>query len=791
VNFFVGQPIERVEDFRLLRGEGMFVDDIVRDGMLHLAILRSPVAHGRIAAIDLAPARALPGVVAVFGADDFAALPPIQLRLAPIAGVERFLQHPIAREKVRYVGEPVAVVAAVTPQIAEDALALITLDIAPLPAVVDWNTASHGAAMLFEQHGTNIAARYPVGFGDVPAAFAKADYRRRERFRCHRHTGLPLETRGLVAEWDERRAHLTVWGSTKVLWHNRKATAQALGLALEQVDLIGTDVGGGFGVRGELYPEDFLVPYVARALKRPVKWIEDRREHLMAANHSREIDCDLEIACTREGKILGLRGTIYGDMGAYTRTNGGVVPAKAAQFLLGPYRIPSVAFEVIIYQTNKTPVGTYRAPGRFEANFFRERLIDMAACDLGIDAADFRRINLIGEAELPYSIGHLVPYEKASVYDTGDYPAGFERILQAIGYERLRARNGQEIDGRRHGVGLACFVESTGGGPKENARFVLQADGSVAIHMGTSGLGQGHETVFAQIAADALGLALEKIRICNGSTADLSEGFGTFASRGAIKGGSAVAEGAKVFIEALLRFAAELIGRAVNDLHWQDGALVTHDGTRRFDLATLAREARARGRSIDVVGSFSNPDLTYSYGAHAAHVAVDGRTGAVEVLDYVAVEDVGRALNPLILHGQLIGAIVQGLGGTFLDHLVYDEQGQLLTGSLADYLVPTATDFPNVRGESFAHKAAPSNPLGVKGGGEGGIVCVAAAVANAVAAALRPLGVELTELPLSPPRVWQAIAEAEQSRVREAALRAAPHHEVMRQRRDHFPQPKR
>jgi carbon-monoxide dehydrogenase large subunit len=760
VNAFVGQPIERIEDLRLLRGKGTFVDDVHRDGMLHLAVLRSPVAHGRIEKIDLSAARALTGVVAVFAADELRSLPQIPLRLAPIPGVERFLQYPIAREKVRYVGEPVAVVVATTQQVAEDALELIELDISSLPPVVDWETASSGASLLFEENGTNVAARYPVGFGDAKAAFANADYRRRETFRCHRQTALPMETRGFVAEWDEKLGHLTVWGSTKVLWYNRAAIAKALGLAPEQVDLIGTEVGGGFGVRGELYPEDFLVPFVARALKRPVKWIEDRREHLMATNHSREIACDLEIACMRDGRITGLRGTFYADMGAYTRTNGGVVPAKAAQFVLGPYRIPNVAFEVAIYHTNKTPVGTYRAPGRFEANFFRELLLDIAASDLGIDAAEFRRINLIREEELPYSIGHLVPYEKPSVYDTGDYVAGFERILTEIGYERLRALNGTEIDGRRHGVGLACFVESTGGGPKENARFVLKDDGRIAIHMGTSALGQGHETVFAQIAADALGVGLDQIRVLNGSTPDLAEGFGTFASRGAIKGGSAVFEGAKVFIEELQKFAAEIIGRAVNDLHWRDGALVTDDGKKLFDLTALGREAGRRGRIVEALGSFSNPDLTYTYGAHAAHVAVDVRTGDVEVVDYVAVEDIGRALNPLILHGQLIGAIVQGLGGTFLDHLVYDEQGQLLTGSLADYLVPTATDFPNVRGVSFADKKSPSNPLGIKGGGEGGIVGVAAAIGNAVAAALRPLGATLTDLPLSPPRVWQAVERA-------------------------------
>jgi carbon-monoxide dehydrogenase large subunit len=314
----VGRPIKRIDDLRLLGGKGTFVDDVHRDGMLHVAIFRSPIAHGHILSIDFGRARALPGVAAIFGPDDFSVLPPIQLRLAPIPGVERFLQRPIASKKVRFVGEPIAVVVAETQAIAEDALELIEFDIAPLPAVIDWNSASDGATLLFEENGTNIAARYSVGFGDAEATFRSADYRRRETFRCHRQTALPMETRGLLAEWDSERQHLSVWGSTKVLWHNRKATAEALGLALDQVDLIGLDVGGGFGVRGELYPEDFLIPFVALALKRPVKWIEDRREHLIATNHSRDIECALEIACMQDGRIVGLRGTIFGDMGAYT-----------------------------------------------------------------------------------------------------------------------------------------------------------------------------------------------------------------------------------------------------------------------------------------------------------------------------------------------------------------------------------------------------------------------------------------------------------------------------------------
>jgi carbon-monoxide dehydrogenase large subunit len=760
VNTFIGQPLERLEDNRLLRGKATFVDDIMLEGMVYLAVLRSPIAHGRIVRVDLSRAMEMDGVVAAFAGPDLTALPKIPLRLAPVEGVARFLQWPIARDKVRYVGEPIAVVVATTPELAEDALELIDVEIDPLPAVVDWTTASTPSALLFEEHNTNVTARYTVSEGDMTKALAAADYTRRETFYCHRHTALPMETRGLVAVWDETSNRMRIWGSTKVLWFNRKSTAEALGLELDQVHMMGTDIGGGFGVRGELYPEDFLVPFVAKTIGRPVKWIEDRREHLMATNHSREITCDLEIACSREGLILGLRGTVYGDMGAYTRTNGGIVPVRTAQFLTGPYRIPALEFDIAIFVSNKTPVGTYRGPGRFEANFFRERLMDMAANDLGIDPAEFRSINLIKEDELPYSTGKLVPYENPFVYDTGDYQAGFERVLEAIGYERLRNLSGKEIDGRRHGVGLTCFVECSGGGPRENSRVVLESDGKISIHTGCSIIGQGLETALTQLAADTLGIGINDIRVHNASTEDLDEGFGTFASRGAIRGGNAVVDGVKNFIEEIMRFAGDVIGRAANDLRWEKGNIADHDGTILYDLPTLAKHAVLRHRPVEAKGSYFSTGLTFSYGAHAAYVAVDPRTGAVEVLDYYASEDIGVAINPMVVHGQLIGSVVQGLGGAFLDHLIYDEDGQFLTGTLADYLVPTATDFPNVRGESYGQKLASTNPLGVKGAGEGGIVGVAGAVANAVAAALRPLDVEITSLPLSPPRLWKSIADA-------------------------------
>ena len=391
-NTLVGQEIERAEDFRFLTGRGLFVDDYEPAGTLHAAILRSSVAHARILGIDATAALKLAGVHAVYMAADIdGAVPTIPMRLAPIEGFERFLQPVIAWEKVRYVGEPIAVVLADSRAIAEDALELVDVTSEPLAAIPDWRTSDAGAAILFEDIKTNLAARYSTGFGDVERAFAEADYVRRESFRAHRHTAAPMETRGVVAEWDSATGRLIVNGATKVTFFNRKVLAGMMQLPESAIDMIEIDVGGGFGVRGEFYPEDFLIPFAARKCGKPVKWIEDRREHLLAINHSREMDCELEIACKRDGTIVGLHGKIFGDMGAYIRTNGGVVPAKAAQFLHGPYRIPNIKLDVAAFMTSKTPVGTYRAPGRFEANFFRERLFEMAAIDLGIDPVAFRR----------------------------------------------------------------------------------------------------------------------------------------------------------------------------------------------------------------------------------------------------------------------------------------------------------------------------------------------------------------------------------------------------------------
>ncbi len=757
-NTLIGQELERTEDQRFLTGSGTFVDDYEPVGTLHAAILRSSFAHGRIIALNKDAALKIPGVHAVLEASDIGTeIPTIPLRLAPLSGFEKYLQPVIAHGKVRYVGEPVAIALADNRALAEDALEALDLTIQPLEAVPDWTVAERDAVVLFEQNGTNVAIRYKANIGNVVAQFRAADYTRKEKFRAHRHTALPMETRGVVAEWDAA-GRLKVSGATKVNFFNRRTLATMLGLPESAIDLLELDVGGGFGVRGEFYPEDFLIPFAARKIGRPVKWIEDRREHLLSINHSREIDCELEIACRRDGTVLALRGKIHGDMGAYIRTNGGVVPAKAAQFLHGPYRLPAFEVEVAAYMTSKTPVGTYRAPGRFEANFFRERLMDMAARDLGVDPVAFRRKNLITEGELPYSIGQLVPYETETQYDNGDYVAAFDRCLTEFDYEKKNALAGKRVEGRYHGIAAVPFVESGGAGPRENARMTLGPDGMVTIGVGSSALGQGLETVFAQIAGDALSLPFDRFRILHGSTTLVEEGFGTYHSRAVVMGGSAILEAAKKLQHAIREAAAIQFDCATNVVNVTDGRATTSDG-RSLSFGEVAAKTRS---AIVAEATFSNTKRTYSYGAHAAHVAVDDRTGHVEVLDYVAVEDVGRAINPAIVHGQALGALVQGLGGVFLDHLIYDEEAQLLNASLADYLVPTASDFPKLRGVTLELRPSPSNPLGAKGAGEGGIVAVAATIANAIANALSSMGVEPKALPLTPPVLWRLIQEARQ-----------------------------
>ena len=753
-NAFVGSPIERVEDFRFLTGRGQYVDDLVSDKMLHAVILRSSVAHGRIRAIDAAAARARPGVHAVITAADIDDVPKIPLRQETLPALKRYEQPVIAVGKVRYVGEPLAVVIADSVALAEDALEAIAVDIEPHPAVADRDAARKDNVILFENAGTNLASTIAAVRGDADAAFQNAPYVRREHFRVQRHAAVPMEPRGLLAEWDAEQQRMTVSGAAKVPFPNRRTLAKMMGLRETSVRMVEYDVGGGFGARGEFYPEDFLIPFAARLIGRPIKWTEDRRENLMALNHARDAECELEIACARDGTILALRGHAFTDLGAYLRTVGATASRNMSQIMSGPYRIPHIRMDVTLVMTNKTPSGTYRGPGRFEADFCRERLFDMAAADLGVDRVEFRRRNLIAEAEMPYRLATVQVLDIATECDSGDYQITLDRCLAEFNWAERSKLQGKLVDRRYHGVAIGCYIEGGASGPKENARLALNADGSYSAFVGSSSVGQGVETVFAQIAADALEVPMDRIsNVFHGSTDYVDEGFGSYSSRSIVMGGSAIVAAAGRLRERIREAAAQRLRCAVNDIAFDQG-MVVGPGRAAIDLKEFA------GLAAD--GTYASNKRTYSYGAHAAHVAVDPKTGHVELIDYVAVEDVGRIINPLTLHGQCVGAIVQGLGGAFLEHFIYDENGQLLTGSFADYLMPTASDFPNIRAVALELKPSPNNPLGAKGAGEGGIIPVGGVIANAIAAALSSFGVEPHELPLSPPRVWQLIQTSRQ-----------------------------
>ena len=557
-NAFIGSAIERREDLRFLRGRGEYVDDLRPDGLLYAVILRSSVAHGRIVSINTAAALKIPGVHAVITAKDMPPAPPIvPMRLQPLPEFKPFEQPVIAHDKVRYVGEPMAVVIADSVAIGEDALEAIEVVIESLDAVADWHVAARNKSLLFEAPGTNRSLTFNAVRGDADAAFAKAPYTRRETLRTGRHYGLTMEPRGVMAEWDAAKGRLTVSGAAKVPFFNRRILAKQIGLAEDAIEMIENDVGGGFGARGEFYPEDFLIPFAARHVNRPVKWIEDRRENLMAMNHAREAEVDVEIACERDGTILALRGHAHADMGAYMRTNGAVGARNIAQFMAGPYRVPDVKLDVSLWMTNKTPVGTYRGPGRFETDFFRERLLDMVAQDLGIDRVEFRRKNLIAHSEMPYPISTISPYEHKDEYDSGDYQQTLDRCLKEMRWTEKTKLMGALVDGRYHGLAVGCFIEGGAAGPKEMARLEVNDDGSISVFMGSSAVGQGVETVFAQIAADALEIPMDRIRwVHHGSTAYVSDGYGAYHSRSIVMGGSALLDAANNFKAALSEEAA-------------------------------------------------------------------------------------------------------------------------------------------------------------------------------------------------------------------------------------------
>ena len=752
----IGESHPRLGGDRLVAGRGRFVEDVRVPGMLHAAVLRSPHAHARLLSIDATRARALPGVRAVLTAADVPETAIIPNRVAAPAGTNRYLQPAIARTVVRFVGEPVALVVADDPYVARDALELIDVGYQPLaacPSVADALAA--GAPRLFAGTDSNNVATITMRVGDAEAALASAAVRFRERFEYPRQTAAALETRGLVAvPPDPRGGELHLIGSTKCIHINRTILAPIFGLPVGALRLTEVDVGGGFGVRGELYPEDILVPLAALTLGRPVKWVESRRENLMAANHAREVTYEAEIGFDGDGRILGLRAIIRADIGAYVRT-AALVPAEfGASLLPGPYRVPNYACDLWSVVTNKTPAGTLRSPGRPECNFVRERLLDLGAARLGLDAAEIRRRNLIRADEMPYDCG-TKSFGVNTVYDSGDFPALFDELLRRLEYERERGEQAAVNAGRggpRRGIGLAVHVEKTGLGPFETTQVEARPDGRLVVDTGASSMGPGLETVLAQILGQALGLAPSQFDVRHADTAAVESGVGTYGSRGTVTAGNAAQLAAdKLIAEARSRAAARF---GVDETHVTYARGVLQADGRRTTLADLATERRlAAGASFEV------PKITYAGCACAVVLDVDPETGRLTLRRVVVGADVGRAVNPALVDAQLVGGVAFGIGNALHESLVYDVAGQLVSGTLMDYALPLAGDVPPVDG-FYQEVRAKTNPLGLRGLGECGNPGLGAAIANAVCDAFARSGVSITALPATPARVFAGLGAA-------------------------------
>jgi len=763
----IGARVKRREDGRLLTGIGSYVDDVVRPRMLHAVIVRSPHAHAAIRAVDASAAATVPGFVRCLTAADLGALKPIPVRMGPQDGFTPYLQRPIAATVARYAGEPVAVVLATSRYSAEDAAQAVRVDFDPRPAVASADAALEPGAPGGHPAG-NVVARWEVALGDVLAAFRDAHAVVRERFTIHRQTAVPMETRGLVAEFDAGRRALTVWGPTKVPYFNRAVLSAMLGLGEGQIRLIEGDVGGGFGARGEFYPEDFLIPYAAIATGRPVKWIETRREHFLTINHSRGETLDLAVAGRRDGTLLAIDAVLVHDLGAYVRTHGTIVPSLTAAHLPGPYRLPHYRCAVTCVTTNRTPMATMRGPGLFEPNFARERALDMLAAELGLDAAEIRRRNLVPADCMPYHVGTSVG-PIVTLYDSGDFPAMFEQALAAARAGGPRVAP----PGSLRGFGIAAIAEPSGFGPFESARVEIDTDGAVRVYTGATSQGQGQETTLAQVCGEVLGVGVEAITVTHGDTQLMKYGVGTFASRAAVTAGSAVYRAAERVRARALQIAARHLEASPADLVTANGRVHVSGSPDRFiSLGEIARMTTpgARGpaskapadagEGLSETAYFHVTEETTGFAVHTAEVSVDPETGTVRVERYVVAADAGRAINPTIVEAQLVGGAVQGIGGALGEELVHDETGQLLTGTLMEYALPTAESTCHAVESLIFESHTPSNPLGAKGVGEGGISGSGAAVANAVADALRPLGARIAELPLTPARVRGAIERA-------------------------------
>ena len=749
---YVGRPVPRVEDRRLLTGAGTYADDFNRQGQLYASIVRSYVAHGRILSIDTSAASARDGVVAVFTGDGLPDLR-IPVRLFPTENAERALQPPLARGRVRYVGDPVAVVVAEDPYVAEDAAADVIVDIDPLQPLLDPLAAYAGEGEpLHEGLSSNLIDTRTAKLGrSVDPAFKRAAVVVSERFHVHRHGAVPLEPRGLLAEFDPGARRLTTWGAAKVKHFNRRILARLLGLPEESVRYVEGDVGGGFGARGEFYPEDFLIPWLAMQLERPVKWIEDRRENLIALNQSREMDWEIEMAADGDGKLLGFRARGVFNQGAYARTHGSVLfPMLMINHLPGPYRWDAYEIEAATVLTNKTPAGTYRGPGQYEPNFIRERMVDLLARKLELDPVEIRRRNLVTKADMPYKTGVKdLDTQLPVAYTEGDYQETFERLLAHVDYDALRADvDRRKAEGETVGLGVATFIEMGNPGIFEQSRAVAEEDGTFTVHVGIASVGQGVETVLSQVAADTLGVPLDRITVSYQDTDVVPEGQGAFSSRATVWGGHAIAGAIQDMLSRAREAAAERLGVPAEELRLDAGVLVHDDGAS----ATLA-ELGVQGEYRYEPGEASHILM----GANVGVVAVDAESGEVDIQRLAISYEVGKAINPLTLEGQIRGAAAQGIGGTLLEEFAYDAAGQPLSTSFMDYAMPTAAEIPDVEVVivELGETSAESPLAGAKGGGEGGIIAIGGTLTNAIADALGPEAGSLTTLPLTPERLYR------------------------------------
>lgn len=762
---YVGSSVARKEDDRLLRGAGRYVADLKRPGMLYAAIYRSSLAHATLKRVDTEAARRIPGVIDVFTAADLGKVKPIPMRLAPRDDLIRALQRPLATDRIRYVGEPLAVVVAESRYIAEDALEVMSVETEPLEPVVDVRRAIvPGAPVLHPAVPDNIAGHFTVSTGSIEAGLADADEVFEAEFYIQRHSGVPLETRGLVAEFDEGTGVLTIWGPTKVVHFNHAVLADLLDMPPSRIRMIELEVGGGYGIRGEFYPEDFLVPFIAMRLRRPLCWIEDRAEHLMAANHSREQHHRVRIGAKRDGRIVAFDDVLLNAMGGYIRTHGATVPTMTAAYLPGPYKLDNYRCDANCVLINKTPAGTYRGPGRFGAAFVRERVIDIVARKLKLDPAQVRLKNFVPAELIPYHTG-TVAFNKPTIYDSADFEKQFRLVLDRFGYEEKKAWCAeQRQQGRAVGIGFGCFVEKSGLGPFDYARVEMDQTGEIVVYTGAADLGQGVETVLSQIVADALCADIASIRVVHGDTSVVPYGGGSFASRGTVLAGNAALVAAQEARKRLLGFAAVALQAEPDDLTLDNGRAWTKGKGASVSFAELAKLAAPVSAlslglkpGISGEGFFEVEHMTYPYGVHLAMVEVDAETGFIKILKYLIGYDIGRAINPMLVDGQIVGGMAQGLGGALLEEFAYSDEGQLLSGSFMDYLMPSAVEVPPVELVLTEDAPTPLNPLGVKGAGEGGTVGVGAALANAVCDALGGV-VEIYELPLTPVRV-RALAQ--------------------------------